>query len=88
MSDSDPEWTLLRSQLADDQWDFRTIEGLARATKLPESAIRSSLKKHGSEIRVAHIPDRQGRLLYTLAERPMKWQERFANIVAFIAKSA
>jgi hypothetical protein len=83
----DTDWPRIREALADSAWDFRTEEGLSKATDLPVKRVADLLSEHGDEIRVANVPDPQGRLLYTLADRPMKLREALANVQAFIAKS-
>jgi len=81
------DWQLIRGKLADPESDFRTIENLSDTTGLALDRVQKLLVEHDDEVRVANVPDREGRLLYTLAERPMKARELLANVRAFITKS-
>jgi hypothetical protein len=87
MVESDQEWTTIRQELSDPSWDFRTIDGLSAATGLAPDRVASVLDKHACEVRKSNLPDEHGRILYTMAERSMKFQEFLANTVAFITKS-
>jgi hypothetical protein len=87
MNHVDADWERVRSQLADPAWDFRTTESLSTSTGLRVEQIEDLLAKHHDQVRVANVPDREGRLLYTLADRPMKARELLANVRAFITKS-
>ena len=81
------DWDRVRTELADPTWDFRTVESLSHATGLSVEQIGELLSEHHREVRVSNLPDKTGRLLYTLADRPMKAREVLANVRAFIAKS-
>ena len=87
MDRSDLDWQRIRAELADPAWDFRTEDSLSKAVQLPVERIAQLLSEHGEEVRVASVPDSKGRLLYTLADRPMKFREALANVRAFIANS-
>jgi len=87
MDHVDSDWDRVRRELADPTWDFRTVESLSHATGLPVERIGGLLSEHNNEVRVSNVPDKMGRLLYTLADRPMKAREVLANLRAFIAKS-
>jgi hypothetical protein len=87
MDHIDADWQRIRTELADPAWDFRTVDGLSRATGLSAERISKLLSGHHDEVRVSNVPDKEGRLLYTLTERPMKLREVLANVRAFITKS-
>jgi hypothetical protein len=80
-------WTRIREALADQKWDFRTVQGIAKETGIPASDVEQMLKLHASHIRIAVVPDESGHLLYTDATRPMKLREWLASVRAFVAKS-
>lgn len=87
MDHIDADWQRVKEELADSAWDFRTVDSLSKATGLTVERVGNLLSRHGDEVRVANVPDKEGRLLYTLADRPMKLREVLANVRAFIAKS-
>lgn len=73
--------------LADERWDFRKIDGIARSTGLSATAVAETLTKLGDRVRCSYVPDAQGRPLYTLASRQPKLREQWATLRAFAAKS-
>ena len=83
----EPEGRKLFEALADDRWDFRTVEGLSRSTGLSEERVRDLLRKYQALIRQSLVLDRQGRELYTLASRRPRLQEVITNIRAIISKT-
>ncbi len=83
----EPDARKVLEALADDRWDFRTIDGLSTSTGLPENRIRELLRKYPSLVRQSLVLDRQGRELYTLASRRPSLQEVLTNTRAFISKS-
>jgi len=60
------EYLVLRA-LQNPKWDFRSIEGLCKETRLNESQMRGILYSHRDNI--AYVPGRDGRELFTLKER-------------------
>jgi len=75
----------IHSALADQRWDFRTVEGIARDTGLPESEVQKHLEANPSLFRQSYLNDDQGRKLYTLREKPDTVRERVAEIRGFLA---
>ncbi len=73
--------------LADPQWDFRTVQGIARETGLPEPEVSVILNKYPDLIRRAYVPDPSGRDLFTLKERPAKLREKLALLRTLVAGS-
>jgi hypothetical protein len=88
MAQDDQEWAIVRRELSKREWDFRTIDGLSKATGLSSDRVADLIDRHAGEVRISNLPDKNGRPLYTLAERPMKFQEILANTVAFITRTA
>ena len=78
----DPNERKVLEALADPAWDFRTIDGLVRATGLPKSKVRQIVTKYMSQdiIRQSPIPDKQGRELFTLSTKKSTLGE-FLNII-------
>jgi len=73
--------------LSDPRWDFRTVEGIGKATNLNATQVLSVLSKHPDLVRESSIPDRYGNRLYTLRSRPVRSQEKLALARAFVIKS-
>lgn len=73
--------------LADPKWDFRTVEGLVKSTKLSPEEIKKIIQKHPELIRKSTVPDRYGRQLYTLREKNTETLELFQKLRTFISKS-
>jgi hypothetical protein len=84
----DADWQKVETALRDPEWDFRTIESMASDTGLSIEQVESALNRHATEVRKAFITDRQGRILYTLADKPVTMREFWANTRAFIAKTS
>jgi hypothetical protein len=83
----EPDARKLFEALADERWDFRTVEGIAGSTGLSEERIRELLRKYQALIRQSLVLDRQGRELYTLASRRPRLQEVITTIRAIISKT-
>jgi len=74
--------------LADPKWDFRTVDGIRKASGLPDDEIRSILNKYkGKLVRKSDIPDPHGREIYTLNTEKAETQELLAKLRTFISKS-
>jgi hypothetical protein len=83
---SDADWQGVEAALRDPDWDFWTLDGLAKATGLAKDDVEALLDEHPDRVRRAYVTDSQGRILYTTADRPMKLRELLATARAFIAK--
>lgn len=83
----DPVEAKVIQQLEDPQWDFRTIEGIARATGLAEDNVEAALEQRPDVVREALVRDAQGRRLFTLREKPVSRRERLAFLRSVAAKS-
>ncbi len=84
---TDPKEREVFAALANPEWDFRTISGIAEDTRLSESEVANVLDKHSDLVRKALVPDVQGRKLFTLKDRPTTVQEALAFMRAVLAKS-
>ena len=71
----------MQAALDDREWDFRTVDGIARETGLAPDAVVRLLREHRSELR--QILLRDGRMGYTLKSRPKTLREVFAEIQMF-----
>lgn len=58
------------SALADESWDYRSIQGISRSTGIEASRVELILKNNKEFVRVFPAKDSRGRILYTLSERP------------------
>lgn len=74
MLDPDP-WPSVAESLADPDWAFRTIPGLARDTGLAPDDVQAVLREHAADVRCAALPDKRGNTLYTLAQRRLSFRE-------------
>jgi hypothetical protein len=84
---SDPKERRVFEGLANPAWDFRTIGGLARETKLSEDDVASTLHKYPSLVRESLVRDLKGDELFTLNTRPVKAREILALVRDLVAKS-
>jgi hypothetical protein len=85
--ETDNNWKKIEDALGNPNWDFRTIVGLAKETGLTPEEVRLSINRHSDRVRVSNVPDKQGRVLYTLSSKPKSARELLATIRAFAAKS-
>ena len=72
-------------ELSDERWDLRTIQGLSKATGLPEPVVRDILSKYPDLIRRAAVLGTEGRELFTIRERPVRVREKLATLQARFA---
>lgn len=73
--------------LANQDWDFRTVDGIAKETGLTSSEVARIIEKYPQLIRSSAVPDNKGRQLYTLASKAITTRERLASVRMFISKS-
>ena len=74
----------VRQALSNPRWDFRTIDGIARETKLPQEEVERALAEHQELFRRSYLT-RDGQPLYTLREKPENIRERLAELRDFLA---
>ena len=79
------KWSRVHTALANPNWDFRTVKGIARETGLDPESVERLIEQHRSEIRQTLSGDR--RIIYTLKSRPKKLREILADIQMFVSKS-
>ena len=72
--------------LKDLRWDYRTIDGIARDTKLTPEQVKSFLESRKDIVWKSSIPDKLGRDLFTLNERVSQSKEFFRNLTTFMTK--
>lgn len=77
------DWMKVQAALEKTEWDFRTVEGIARDTQLEPGHIEGLLRSNRSKVRQTLSRDR--RVIYTLKSRPKKLREIFADIQAFLS---
>ena len=68
-------------------WDFRTVDGIARDTGLSEDVVRRVLEELGGDVRGPVVPDPAGREMYTLASRPPSRREKWLRLRALLTRS-
>lgn len=85
---TDPREHKVFEALSDPEWDFRTVDGISKATNLTATEVKAILSKYPSLVRKSLVRDNDGRELYTLASRPPGPQEIVSQFTSFITKSA
>ena len=83
----DPTLRKVLQALADQKWDFRTVDGIARETGLTRAEIKKALAACPGLVRQSLAHDRFGRRVYTLRERPIRLREKLAVLQLFLTKS-
>jgi hypothetical protein len=73
--------------LDDQDFDFRTVQGLAEALGLSEETVQQVLDEHDDLVRVSAAPGRSGEALYTLRSRPVSTREKLAVAQTAFEKS-
>jgi hypothetical protein len=73
--------------LENKDWDFRTVDGIAKDTGLSAEEVARIIEKYPQMIRLSAVPDNKGRQLYTLASKAITTKERLASVRMFISKS-
>jgi len=73
--------------LADEKWDFRTVDGIAKETGLPSDQVIRILQSYPEFVRRSPVRDRLGRSIYTLKNRKMNSQEKKALLRLLLTKS-
>jgi hypothetical protein len=73
--------------LDDEEFDFRTVQGLSEALDLPESTVQQVLDDHADLVRVSAVRSRNGEALYTLRSRPVTTRENLAVAQTAFEKS-
>ena len=71
-------WQKVRSALGNPNWDFRSIEGIAKETELDPREVREAILHNMSEVRQAR--SRDGNIIYTLESRPVRPREVMAVV--------
>ncbi len=83
-----PDEQKVIAALADPKWDYRTVDGIYRATGLSRDQIDATLAKYeGQIVRKSSIPDAEGRDLYTLNTDRSETQDTLSKLRTFISKS-
>ena len=84
---TDPKEIKVFEALADPDWDFRTVEGIAKSAKLTPKEVMEVIQKHEDLTRKSSIPDRHGREIYTLKEKNTETLEVLRRLRTFVSKS-
>lgn len=83
----DPSERKVFEALADRKYVYRTIEGLARSSGLAANEVREIIIKYFNLVRKSPFPDRKGKDLYTLQDKPESAAETLNKLRAFVSKS-
>ena len=73
------EAALVLKALEDPDWDWRTVEGVAHSTGLPQQRVREVLESSAAVIR-SSVHDKSGRPLYTTREHYKKRRSFFDSL--------
>jgi hypothetical protein len=71
--------------LADRDYDFRTVDGIADSTRIPVERVREILDQHSDLVRLSAVPGPNREPLYTLSERPVTAREQLALAQSVVA---
>lgn len=85
---SDSHWDRVHNALANPKFEFRTVAGIARETGLDADEVQRLLSQHEEEIRIAYSTDKEGRLLYTLRDRPQRFREVISTVKTIVSSSS
>jgi hypothetical protein len=85
---TDPKEHEVFEALSDPEWDFRTYDGISKATNLTAAEVKAILAKYPNLVRKSLVRDNDGRELFTLASRRPGPQEIFSEFTSFVTKSA
>ena len=66
---TDPTSKLVIGGLADPQWEWRTVDGLARSASISPDEVRRVLRTHSPMIQRSSTSTADGKDLYTLKSR-------------------
>ena len=83
------DWAKVQAALANPNWDFRTVGGLARETGLPRKHVERLLQEHGAAVRRAVSRGgraRRWQFVYTLRSRPTRFREVVDNLLTFAGR--
>jgi hypothetical protein len=65
----DPDERAVLAALANENWDFRTVDGIAGETGLGPEVVTETLKRRSDLVRRSPVPSASGEDLYTLRDR-------------------
>ena len=80
--------TVIVAALRDERWEYRTVEGIAKETGLPEEGVRDFLESRREIVWKSSLPDKKGRDLYTLQNRHSQSKEFWRSLTTFMSKSS
>ena len=80
-------WEQVSAVLESPEWNFVTIDGLAKKTHLSPEVIQTCLLEHETDVRQALLRDPKGQALYTSRSRRKSLREFFAEMQAFARNS-
>lgn len=78
---------LVFDALKDPTWAFRTIDGIAENTEMPEHEVRFIIEAHPEAIRRSSVLHSNGSELFAERSKPVSMRERLATLRMFITNS-
>jgi hypothetical protein len=85
---TDPKERKVFEALSDPQWDFRTVDGIAKAINLKPEEVKAVIDKYPDLVRKSLVRGSDNKDLFTLASRPPRAQELLSQFTNFITKSS
>ena len=79
------DWSQVCSALTESEWDFRTVDGLARETGLDPKRVKQAIDQHRSEVR--QTISKAGTIIYAHRSKPVKVREVVAQMQRFASKA-
>lgn len=65
---TDKKEKILRA-LSSERWLYRTVDGIAKETKLPKEEVKRVLDESRQKVRVSRIRSKKGKVLYASKNR-------------------
>ena len=81
----EPDARLVLEALADEAYDFRTIDGIVSSTQLSAERIKQIIDQYPDLVRLSPAPGPGRAALYTLKSRPMSVREGLATAQSVVA---
>jgi len=82
MSDA---WEKIYNALSDPKFEFRTVRGIARVTKLSEDEVQQELMHNRDKVRIPLFTDNKGQVLYTRRDHGKSMREILSEIRTIVS---
>ena len=84
MSESEQDWKKVEMALASEEWDFRSIGGIAAELGLPPGRVRDLLEQNADKVRT--ILSRDRRVVYALRSKPVTAREVIDSVLTLASR--